>query len=124
MPQNDSSAKHSNLFMELVVSFQLSTLQCLGKLVDPRTGKSEVNLDGAAASIDMLDMLAEKTKGNLNQEEDHFLDQALSHLKLNYVEEINKPRDEETPPPSEEKAPDQDQPTEPPSTDEEDQAES
>jgi hypothetical protein len=124
MTQNDRSGKHTILFMELVASFQLSALQCLGKLVDSRTGKSDVNLDGAAASIDMLDMLTEKTKGNLSPDEAKFMEQTLSHLKLNYVEETNKPKSEETPPPSEEKAPDPDQPPQTPSNDEEGEAES
>lgn len=124
MTKNDRSSKHTILFMELVASFQLSALQCLGKLVDSRTGKSDVNLNGAAASIDMLDMLTEKTRGNLSPDEAKFLKQTISHLKLNYVEEINKPKSEETPPPSEEKAPSPDQPPQPPATDEEGEVES
>ncbi len=113
MTENDRSQKHSTLFMELAASFQLSALQGLGKLVDPRTGKAEVNLEGAAASIDMLDMLAAKTRGNLNAEESSYLNQTLSFLKLNYVEELNKPK-KETPPAEEGQASDQDQPEPPP----------
>jgi len=108
MTENDRSQKHSTLFMELAASFQLSALQGLGKLVDPKTGKAEVNLEGAAASIDMLDMLAAKTKGNLSAEESSYLNQTLSLLKLNYVEELNKPK-RETPPAEETQASDQEQ---------------
>ena len=109
MTEEDRSQKHSNLFLELTASFQLSALQGLGKLVDPRTGKAEVNLEGAAASIDMLDMLEAKTKGNLTTEESSYLNQTLSLLKLNYIEELNKP-EKETASPEEEQASEQDQP--------------
>jgi len=36
-------------------------------------------------------MLKERTKGNLNPEEDRFLTNLLKDLKLNYVDEANKP---------------------------------
>ena len=93
----DTADKYSDLFMGLVVSFQVSALQYLGKLVSPHTGKSERNLEAAASSIDMLDMLAQKTRGNLKPEEEHFLKETISHLKLNYVEETSKPTESESP---------------------------
>jgi hypothetical protein len=91
--------KQTELFMGLVVSFQVSALQFMGKLVNPMTGQSERDLPSAAASIDMLDMLYAKTKGNLTPEEAKMLEETLSHLKLNYVAEVNRP----TPPPEPEK---------------------
>jgi len=93
----ESADKHSELFMGLVVSFQVSALQYLGKLVSPHTGKSERNLEAAASSIDMLDMLARKTSGNLQPEEERFLKETISHLKLNYVEEASRPPAPEPP---------------------------
>jgi hypothetical protein len=83
--------KASELFMGLVASLQISALQSLGKLLNPLTGKVESDLPGAAASIDMLDMLAEKTRGNLKEEESRLLTETISLLKLNYVEEVNRP---------------------------------
>jgi hypothetical protein len=88
---NGTSEKFDELFMGLVVSFQVSALQYLGKLVNPHTGKSERSLEGASAAIDMLDMLAAKTRGKLKAEEEKFLNETISHLKLNYVEESAKP---------------------------------
>ncbi len=94
MAEKSSPDKNSILFMGLVTSFQQSALTALGKLVNPLTGKTEVDLQMASAHIDMLDMLAVKTKGNLSEEEAGTLEQIISHLKLNYVEEVNKPRPE------------------------------
>ena len=99
--ENQTNDKNSELFMGLMVSFQVSALQFMGKLVNPVTGKSESDLAGAAASIDMLDMLAVKTRGNLTADETKMLEEILSHLKLNYVAELNKP----SAPPAEQPAP-------------------
>jgi hypothetical protein len=82
--------KNSELFMGLVTSLQESALIYLGKFVQPGSKRSLKNLEAAAASIDMLDMLMEKTRGNLNPEEARFLRETVSFLKLNYVDEVHK----------------------------------
>lgn len=75
-----------SLFINLVVMFASSVMQQLGKTIDPTTGKTQVNLDAAQMSIDILDMLAAKTKGNLSKQEGKILNDTLTALKLNYVE--------------------------------------
>jgi len=66
-----------------------SVLQQLGKIVNPLTNKAEVNLEGAQISIDMLSVLKEKTKGNLDKDEEKILNDILSSLQMNYVETVN-----------------------------------
>jgi hypothetical protein len=63
-----------------------SALQQLGKLVNPATSKAEVDLDGAQVTIDMLNMLREKTRGNLSRDEEKMLGELVSSLQMNYVE--------------------------------------
>jgi hypothetical protein len=92
MPENEKVDKHSLLFMGLVTSFQQNALIAMGKMINPATGKSEQDMQNASAFIDMLDMLNTKTKGNISPEESGILEQILNHLKLNYVEELNKPK--------------------------------
>lgn len=82
--------KKKQLFLSLIYSFQMQTMMQLGKLANPVTGTIEKELDGAQVTIDMLDMLKEKTKGNSSEEEIRFLDQVIADLKLNYVEERDK----------------------------------
>ena len=77
---------HSAMLAQLVMMFTSATLQHLGKLVNPATNKAEINLDAAQASIDMLDMLEVKTRGNLKPDEARMLKESLTQLKLNYVE--------------------------------------
>ena len=61
--------------------------QALGKVPHPATGKIEQNLETARRVIDVLEMVSVKTAGNLSQEERRLLDQALTDLRLNYVDE-------------------------------------
>jgi len=97
------------LFMGLVYSLTQSAFISLGKLPDPMTGNIDRNLPQASQTIDLLAALQEKTKGNLEEEEDKFLSRTISDLRLNYVDEVNKPekekeeKEEDTKAPSEEK---------------------
>ena len=84
-------------FYQLVLMFQTAALQQMGKLINPLTGKVEIDLEQAKFSIDMLGMLEKKSKGNLSEEEKSFLESVLSGLRLNYVQEVNKPMDSPAP---------------------------
>jgi len=78
------------LFLQLVMQNQQIAIMSMGKLKHPVTDKIERNLELAKISIDTLDMLKVKTKGNLSEYEEKFLDEVIRELKLNYVEEVNK----------------------------------
>ncbi|MCX6825939.1 MAG: DUF1844 domain-containing protein [candidate division Zixibacteria bacterium] len=86
----ESNMKMDMNFFQLVFSLQLAAFQQMGKTVSPISGKIERNLEQARASIDMLAMLAEKTKGNLSEEEDKFLNSLLYELRMNFLDESNK----------------------------------
>ena len=82
------------LFMHLVSMLAMSAIQQMGKLVDPGTGKAEINLEAAQATIDMLDMLEARTRGNLDAEETKLLKDTLMSLKMNYVESQDRKPDD------------------------------
>jgi hypothetical protein len=82
----NESPQENALFVELVLVFQQSAWIALGKIQNPHTGKTEVDLQGASHAIDMLDMMVTKMKGNLSAGEKGLLDNALTQLRLNYVE--------------------------------------
>lgn len=82
--------KYIALFGSLVLMFQTAAMQQLGKMKNPVTDAIERNLEQAQLSIDMLDMLSVKMKGNLNSEESKYLSNVLKELKLNYVDELSK----------------------------------
>ena len=79
------------LFSHLVMSLASSAMQHLGKLVNPATNKPEVNIDAAQSTIDVIEMLEAKTKGNLDGDESRFLSQTLTALRMNFVETANAP---------------------------------
>lgn len=58
----------------------------LGQIPNPKTGEPEVNLDLARMFIDQLEMIQEKTRGNLTNEETTVLRNTLSNLQMAYVE--------------------------------------
>ena len=72
------------LFIQLVVMLATSAMQQMGKLLNPATGKTEVNLEAAEASIDFLDMLRVKSAGNLDAQEERVLTDSLHSLRMNY----------------------------------------
>jgi len=74
------------LLIELILVFQQSAWQGLGKVQNPLSGKTEVQLPQARHAIDMLAMLETKTRGNLTDAEQKFLANALTQLRLNYVD--------------------------------------
>ncbi len=74
------------LFGHLLMSLAQSALMGMGKIVHPAVGKAEVDLEAAQQAIDMLEMLQERTKGNLSAEEERGLTQTLSMLQMNFVE--------------------------------------
>jgi hypothetical protein len=84
--------KHNALFVSLLLMFHSAAMQYMGKIKNPATDTIERNLEQAQAMIDMFDMVKEKTKGNLTEEESRLLSNLSQELKLNYVDEASKPR--------------------------------
>lgn len=79
-------ARDAALFLQLILGLSQSAMIALGKLQNPITRKIEVDLEGARATIDTLAALETRTRGNLDAEETRVLQQALSSLRLNYVD--------------------------------------
>lgn len=103
--QEQDFDKNSILFTRLVLWFQTTAMQGMGKLVDPESGKIKRDMLQASFSIDSLDMLRTKCKGNLTPAEENMLNQMISDLKLNYVDEMGRPEpesDDKTPSPEQE----------------------
>ncbi|HNS31602.1 MAG TPA: DUF1844 domain-containing protein [bacterium] len=83
------------LFSFVITFFSGWAWQSLGKVANPVTGKVEKNLDTAKHVIDIMEMLREKTQGNLTDSEKNFLDGTIAELQLNYVDELKKDNKEE-----------------------------
>ena len=58
--------KDENLFSYIVDTFRSSASISMGKMKNPVTNKTDINLDQARYYMDLLNMLQRKTKNNLN----------------------------------------------------------
>jgi hypothetical protein len=73
-----------------VFSLSSSALMHLGEIAEPETGQYLVDLPMAKQIIDTLGMLQDKTKGNLDQDEERLLRSILYDLRMKFVEKSNK----------------------------------
>lgn len=87
--------KLNMLFMSIVLSLSQAAMQHMGKITNPLTGKIDRNLEQAKVTVDMLEMLKEKTEGNLVKDEEKLINGTLATLQLNYVDEAKKGKEEE-----------------------------
>lgn len=83
-PDKETQIPEVNFF-NFVSSLSLQTLISLGEVENPFTSQKELNLAQAKFLIDTLDMLKEKTLGNLNDDESRLLESILYELKMKYV---------------------------------------
>jgi hypothetical protein len=83
---SEDAPKRAPAFETLIRSLGQNAAMLLGGYADPRTGQPVLDLEGAREMIDMLDVLREKTKGNLAAEEDALLLDLLGNLKLAFME--------------------------------------
>jgi hypothetical protein len=83
-------------FMSLIMSLASNAAASLGMMPHPVTGETGVDLKTAKHWIDVLGMLEEKTKGNLDPQEAQVLEGLLADLRMQYVSFSGSP----TPPPA------------------------
>ncbi len=72
-------------FKSITLMFSAAVLQYLGITPNPLTNKTEKNLPMAKQTIDTLEILKQKTKGNLDNEEEKLLESLLYELRMHYV---------------------------------------
>ncbi len=73
-------------FLHFVSGMAAQALMQLGAIENSPEGGRKVDLAAARYSIDCLQMFAEKTKGNLTDEEDRYLRAALHDLRMRFVD--------------------------------------
>jgi len=76
-------------FTAFVMSLITQALALLGEIPDPVERAVRVDLDAARQLIDILGVLSDKTRGNLDAGEAVLLDGALYDLRMKYVELAN-----------------------------------
>jgi uncharacterized membrane-anchored protein len=87
--QATNSADLTQRFIELVMMNAQQAALCLGQMDHPSTGKADVNLPAAKMFIDHLEIIHEKTRGNLTKDEEKILTSVLSELQMAFVQVSN-----------------------------------
>ena len=77
-------------FSTFVISLSTQALMHLGEIPDPLTGKVENDLAVAKQMIDIVALLREKTRGNLDPGEEQLVEDALYDLRMKYVEAVKR----------------------------------
>jgi hypothetical protein len=73
-------------FSTFIMSLGSSALVNLGRIAAPGGPKMDVDLKAAKQIIDILAVLEEKTKGNLNESEEKLIRSLLYDLRVQYVD--------------------------------------
>ena len=74
------------LFDALISQTAYGIWVSLGKLQNPVSGETSVDLDQASIQIDMLDMINNKKHASMTDEEREYIDKVLAESKMNYLE--------------------------------------
>ncbi|HVA77118.1 MAG TPA: DUF1844 domain-containing protein [Candidatus Binataceae bacterium] len=93
-PKPSGGAHHAEPeinFVTFVVGLSTEALAALGEMPDPATGKPSRDLRAAQQMIDIIAMLAEKTRGNLDPNEQSLVEAILFDLRMKYVELAKPP---------------------------------
>jgi uncharacterized protein YfkK (UPF0435 family) len=78
-------------FEMLVTTLATEALVALGQMPHPVTNKAELQRNHAQYLIDMLDVLRQKTKGNLSPQEQQLIDDVLHQMRMLFVAVASQP---------------------------------
>lgn len=89
-PHADHEALPEINFSTFVISLSTQALMHLGEIPNPLSGNEERDVPVAKQMIDILGMLQDKTRGNLNGGEAKLIEDILFDLRMKYVEAVKK----------------------------------
>lgn len=84
-PEGDPLRNPGTPFTLFLESLIVNAYMSLGLLQNPYQPEATVDLKAARQLIDIIDMLKQKTEGNLKGDEEAYLDAHLTDLKLAFV---------------------------------------
>ena len=88
-PGGEAGAPSKPSFAQFLSGLATQVLMSLGELENPLTRRREVDPVQAQQTIDLLELLQEKTKGNLTPQEENFFANVLHDLRLRYVRAVS-----------------------------------
>ena len=89
-PEQEPPVPEPN-FPFFISTLGMQALLALGEIPDPATGEKKADLAQAKYLIDIIQMLSEKTKGNLSEEESQIVKDLLYDLRVKFVKKAQQP---------------------------------
>ncbi|MEJ2367801.1 MAG: DUF1844 domain-containing protein [Acidobacteriota bacterium] len=90
-PAGEPVEERPTAFSEFVLSLAQNAFISLGQIPNPITHRAEADPNAAGAMIDLIELLRDKTTGNLTPYEKKVLDETLYQLKLLFIR-IQQPK--------------------------------
>jgi len=84
--QEEPASNEKLTFLSFINSLGIQALFHMGDIPNPMTKEKETNLAAASEVIDIISLLEEKTKGNLNNEESKLISALVYDLRMRYIE--------------------------------------
>lgn len=88
-PATPASAREPNpspAFKNLLAFLARNAELVMAGLPDPRTGRTMVDIESLRQLIDMMEVLRDKTKGNLAKEDEQLLSDVIGDLKVSFLQ--------------------------------------
>lgn len=73
-------------FSAFILSLNASSMIHMGEIPDPHSMERTVNLPAAKHTIEILEIIEDKTRGNLDDKEKKLLEDILYNLRMKYVQ--------------------------------------
>ncbi len=89
-PETTSASLAEPDFTSFLSTLGMQAFFALGELRDPDAPETKINLPQAKYLIDVIQILSDKTKGNLSEEEEGAIKELLYNLKLKFVEKAKQ----------------------------------
>lgn len=89
-PAPEGEVEVDPIFEGLINTLATQVMFCLGFIAAPGQGAPSLNLEQAKESLEMLMVLEEKTKGNLNAQEDAVLQETVAELQRLFAARVQQ----------------------------------
>lgn len=88
---SDPKQRSAALFAGLVLQHVNMALMFMGRLPGPEGKTLPQDLNAATVFVDTLEMIEEKTRGNLSKDEAEFLKQGLMSTRMAFAQSVKEP---------------------------------
>ena len=79
-------------FSAFILSLNASSMIHMGEIPDPHSMERSINLPAAKHTIEILEIIEDKTRGNLDETEKKLLEDILYNLRMKFMQHSSPER--------------------------------